>query len=192
MGNKEDLLAAARACVYERGFAATTARDIANAAGVSLAAIGYHFGSKERLLTEALTAESGREIGDALDERIKAASQDGRSPAQAFPLVWNDIAEVFARNRQMLVASVENIIRIHRTPSETAHMSGLLAEAVAEMAELVAQSHPELSEEQARAVARLYFALLNGLALQWITEPEGELPSGDELAVAIAALAPRS
>ncbi|WP_280235049.1 TetR/AcrR family transcriptional regulator [Nocardia cyriacigeorgica] len=190
MGNKEDLLAAARTCVYERGFAATTARDIANAAGVSLAAIGYHFGSKERLLTEALTAESGREIGDALDERITAASADGRSPAEAFAMVWNGFAEVFARNRQMLVASVENVIRIHRTPSETAHMAGLLAEAVTELANLVAESHPELTAEQARAIARLYFALLNGLALQWITEPDGELPSGDELAVAIAALAP--
>ncbi|MFE3442015.1 TetR/AcrR family transcriptional regulator [Nocardia sp. NPDC059180] len=192
MGNKEDLLAAARTCVYERGFAATTARDIANAAGVSLAAIGYHFGSKERLLTEALTSESGREIGDALDERITDASKEGRSAAEAFPLVWNDFAEVFARNRQMLVASVENVIRIHRTPSEAEHMSGLLAEAVAELANLIAQSDPELTEEQTRAVARLYFALLNGLALQWITEPEGALPSGDELALAIAALAPRN
>ncbi|WP_280439376.1 condensation domain-containing protein [Nocardia cyriacigeorgica] len=43
-----------------------------------------------------------------------------------------------------------------------------------------------------RALDDLVGMFVNTLALQWITEPEGELPSGDELAVAIAALAPRS
>ena len=54
MGNREDLLAGARRVIIERGVAKVTARDIASAAGVSLAAIGYHFGSKEQLITEAL------------------------------------------------------------------------------------------------------------------------------------------
>jgi AcrR family transcriptional regulator len=49
MGNREDLLAAAKKVILERGLAKVTARDIAGAAGVSLAAIGYHFGSKDRL-----------------------------------------------------------------------------------------------------------------------------------------------
>ncbi|MGH4006514.1 MAG: TetR family transcriptional regulator, partial [Pseudonocardiaceae bacterium] len=44
MGNREDLLAGAKRCLYEKGYGRTTARDIAAAAGgVSLAAIGYHF-----------------------------------------------------------------------------------------------------------------------------------------------------
>ncbi|GAA5003457.1 hypothetical protein GCM10025734_40840 [Kitasatospora paranensis] len=53
MGNREDLLAGAKRCLYEKGYGRTTARDIASAAGVSLAAIGYHYGSKEALLTQA-------------------------------------------------------------------------------------------------------------------------------------------
>ncbi|MGH3898001.1 MAG: TetR family transcriptional regulator [Pseudonocardiaceae bacterium] len=51
------------------GYGRTTARDIAAAAGVSLAAIGYHFGSKETLLNAALmqaTMEWGEELERAL------------------------------------------------------------------------------------------------------------------------------
>ncbi|WP_344294175.1 helix-turn-helix domain-containing protein, partial [Agromyces neolithicus] len=59
MGNREDLLAGARRVILERGVAKATARDIATEAGVSLAAIGYHFGSKEQLITEALMESLG-------------------------------------------------------------------------------------------------------------------------------------
>ncbi|MGC2657956.1 MAG: helix-turn-helix domain-containing protein, partial [Bryobacteraceae bacterium] len=54
MGNRDALLLAAKSCLLEKGYLRTTARDIASSAGVSLAAIGYHFSSKEALLTEAL------------------------------------------------------------------------------------------------------------------------------------------
>ena len=55
MGNREDLLAGALACLKTKGWAATTVRDIAAAAGVNHAAIGYHFGSREAQLIEAIT-----------------------------------------------------------------------------------------------------------------------------------------
>ena len=66
MGNREDLLNGAKVCLLEKGYARTTARDIASASGVSLAAIGYHFGSKEALLGEALQ-QALAEWGDVLD-----------------------------------------------------------------------------------------------------------------------------
>ena len=54
MGHKEDLLAAARRCLVTRGYARTTARDLVAESGTNLASIGYHFDSKEALLTQAL------------------------------------------------------------------------------------------------------------------------------------------
>ncbi|MGI5221917.1 TetR/AcrR family transcriptional regulator [Nocardia sp. CA-290969] len=190
MGNKEDLLAAARTCIYERGFAATTARDIATKAGVSLAAIGYHFGSKDRLLTEAFTDETGREIGDDLENRIRATA--GLSPGAAFPEVWDGIAELFTRNREALVASVENLVRVHRTPSEQARMGELSEFGVAEIATTLAETHPELDPPQARALAGLYMILLNGLVMQWMSHPDGALPTAAEFGAAISALSGRS
>ncbi|MFE3187699.1 helix-turn-helix domain-containing protein [Nocardia sp. NPDC059240] len=55
-------LAGARECLFGKGYARTTVRDIATASGVSMAAVGHHFGSKEALLTAAL-GEATREWG---------------------------------------------------------------------------------------------------------------------------------
>ncbi len=54
MGNRDDLLDGAVRCLRDKGWARSTVRDIAAAAGVSHAAIGYHFGSREALLTAFL------------------------------------------------------------------------------------------------------------------------------------------
>jgi AcrR family transcriptional regulator len=51
---KQRVVAAASALFAERGFHGTTARDIAQRAGVNLAAGHYHFGSKETLYLEVL------------------------------------------------------------------------------------------------------------------------------------------
>lgn len=45
---------AARRCVGRQGLAATTSRAITKEAGANLAAITYHFGSKDQLIAEAL------------------------------------------------------------------------------------------------------------------------------------------
>ncbi|MEV6525865.1 TetR/AcrR family transcriptional regulator [Longispora sp. NPDC051575] len=76
MGNREDLLAGAKRCLYEKGYARTTARDIATAAGTSLAAIGYHFKSTETLLNQALV-ESMSEWGDELERALTGGSSSG-------------------------------------------------------------------------------------------------------------------
>ena len=64
MGNREALIEGAKTCLMEKGYTRTTARDIATAAGVSLAAIGYHFGSKDDLLNEAMRQALDR-VGSA-------------------------------------------------------------------------------------------------------------------------------
>ena len=48
------LLEATRTCIGRKGLAATTSRDIAAGAEANLQAITYHFGSKDRLVAEAL------------------------------------------------------------------------------------------------------------------------------------------
>jgi AcrR family transcriptional regulator len=48
------LLQGTLACLRWRGMAGTTSRDIAAAAGVNVAAITYHYGSKDELVSQAL------------------------------------------------------------------------------------------------------------------------------------------
>ena len=51
---RQALLSATRRCIGRRGLAATTSREITAEADANLAAITYHFGSKDDLVTEAL------------------------------------------------------------------------------------------------------------------------------------------
>ena len=74
---------------YEKGYARTTARDIAATSGVSLAAIGYHFGSMEALLNAAMIQaieEWGQEIGSALAADVAAAPD--APPLERFAAIW--------------------------------------------------------------------------------------------------------
>jgi len=52
---KDRILDAAEALFMEHGFEATSLRAITTAAGVNLAAVNYHFGSKEELFQSVLT-----------------------------------------------------------------------------------------------------------------------------------------
>lgn len=57
---RDALLRASLRVVADGGLAAATSRRITDEAGANLAAITYHFGSKESLLSEALLSEARR------------------------------------------------------------------------------------------------------------------------------------
>ncbi|MBF6300142.1 TetR/AcrR family transcriptional regulator [Nocardia amamiensis] len=185
MGNREDLLAGARKVIIERGVAKATARDIASAAGVSLAAIGYHFGSKEQLITEALTDGLGTAIGDSMEALIR---QGGATPLAAFAALWNAMPAVFTDNRDSMLASMENLVRVARSPESRKFFAETLPGAYRDMAEALREAHPQLSEDQSEAIAELYFVLVQGLGILQTIAPEAKLPDGDRLAQAVTAL----
>lgn len=186
MGNREDLLAGARRVIVERGVAKATARDIATEAGVSLAAIGYHFGSKEQLITEALMESLGDGIGDSMEAVV---GETAALPLlDGFAALWNRMPEVFAANREPLLASLDNTVRVLRDPEASRHLAEAAGEGYLGIAEQLRAARPELSDEQVDAVAKLDFALVQSLGILWLLAPD-RLPSGDELARAVAVIA---
>ncbi len=187
MGNREDLLAGARKVILERGVAKATARDIATAAGVSLAAIGYHFGSKDRLVTEALSEALGNSMGDAMDDLIAAGA--GKSPLEGLAQMWNGMPEVFAANHEAMLASLENIVRIVRSEDARSQLGDQLSGAFADLGAHVQAAHPELDPAQAAAIGRMYFVIAQGLAMLWLLDPGEVAVDGDQLSVAVKALA---
>src|SRR3954470_9115871 len=106
MGNREDLLAGAVTCLKERGWARTTVRDIAAAAGVSHAAIGYHFGSREELLFQAYV-QAMDEWGGEMNKAVEAAAARGADRKEQFAALWDELAESVRTNHQLWLASVE-------------------------------------------------------------------------------------
>jgi AcrR family transcriptional regulator len=79
-GARARLLSAAARLFAARGLAAVGLREITAEAGVNLAAVNYHFGSKEKLL-EAVFAERARPIvGERLRLLAHCAAGPGRPP----------------------------------------------------------------------------------------------------------------
>ena len=64
---KTRILDAAEALFMEHGFEATSLRQLTSTAGVNLASVNYHFGSKEELFTAVLT----RRLDPMNQERIE-------------------------------------------------------------------------------------------------------------------------
>ncbi|MGV4925433.1 TetR/AcrR family transcriptional regulator [Streptomyces sp. BHT-5-2] len=160
MGNREDLLAGAKQCLVERGWARTTVRDIANAAGVSHAAIGYHFGSKDALLTQALV-----QAVDELDDELRPQAT-GDEPADR----WQALIDSFTTHRALWVAQLEAAVQAERSPEVRAH----LAEGQRQGREGLGGSVP--------------LALLTGLMMQWLIDPE-HAPSGGDVVHELRSLA---
>ncbi|WP_405494514.1 TetR/AcrR family transcriptional regulator [Nocardia sp. NBC_00511] len=186
MGNREDLLAGARQAVLERGLAKVTARDIASAAGVSLAAIGYHFGSKDQLVTEAIALGMGSDIGDDLDIAINATA--GRSLGDWLPELLSALTEVARRHRDSLLLSFENGMQIARDPAQQAFMAQATEGALQDMGATVRTAHPDLTADQAAVVGQLLFLLFQGMGVQQLIVPDAPPLDGAALVDALEAL----
>jgi AcrR family transcriptional regulator len=73
---RTSILSAAERLYAERGFGDVTLRDIVAAAGVNLAAVNYHFGSKDELIAELFVTRSLATNRERLNE-LKAAEAAG-------------------------------------------------------------------------------------------------------------------
>jgi AcrR family transcriptional regulator len=79
VATKDRILDAAESLFMEHGFEATSLRSITTAAGVNLAAVNYHFGSKEELFQAVLTRRldpMNQERVDLLSALERAAAPD--------------------------------------------------------------------------------------------------------------------
>src|ERR1700735_3566727 len=80
------ILDAAERLYADRGFADVTLRDIVAAANVNLAAVNYHFGSKDELIPELFVPRSLATNRERLNE-LKAAEQAGGGRATIVAIV---------------------------------------------------------------------------------------------------------
>ena len=103
-GHRERLLEAAIECLQTKGYARTTARDLVEASGTNLASIGYHFGSKEKLLQEAIM-EGFAEWTEFLGQSVFAAAD--APPDQRLRTAWRVMLESFEPNRDLLAAWID-------------------------------------------------------------------------------------
>jgi AcrR family transcriptional regulator len=179
MGNREALLTAAKKCLLEKGYNRTTARDIASSAGVSLAAIGYHFSSKDALLTEALLLTFGewdRELQQALRTIVSADV----SPRERFEATWAKVISTFETHRSMWVANFEIFTQMVSQSETREFLTGNLHAARTGLAAMfLNQEESSISEHTAKTIGTFLHVLLSGLIAQWLIDPTSALSAKD-------------
>jgi AcrR family transcriptional regulator len=180
MGNREDLLAGAKRCLIEKGYARTTARDIATASGVSLAAIGYHFGSKDALMNQAVFDSVG-EWGEELQTVLTATGEAGAPLLQRFELIMQQILQEFAGpNRGLWTAQLELVPLALHNQELHAFLASVQGFAADGLAELFLGINPQDDPASARAAGAVLHAFFIGLMAKYYLDPGG-MPSAREL-----------
>lgn len=206
MGHREDLLEGAKRCLLEKGYARTTARDIVAASGANLASIGYHYGSKEALLNEAflavteqwgdrLTEPDGADGGDGAVRAAEVASAPARDGASAAPPasldhfrdVWAKVVASHEESRSLWQLQMEVISRVGTDAGLQRAVAARQLEGREGLAEGMFGVDPKGDPEKARVVGLLTQALLAGVMVQWIVDPE-TAPSAQDLTEGLRAV----
>ncbi|RSN67563.1 MULTISPECIES: TetR/AcrR family transcriptional regulator [Actinomadura] len=186
MGQREDLLAGARICLAEKGYSRTTARDIASASGAHLASIGYHFGSKDRLMAVAVLQASDA-WGDTIEAAVRAAGE--ASPAERLRTFLDELFAAIPRQRDLLVASTQAYTEAQFSEEVRAPLLEAVERGRRELAAMVlGVESGEVDDATAVALGSLVHAMVVGFAQQALLAPES-MPSAERVAEAVAVLA---
>ncbi|MET4923521.1 helix-turn-helix domain containing protein [Streptomyces sp. PSRA5] len=199
MGHREDLLEGAKRCLLEKGYARTTARDIVAASGANLASIGYHYGSKEALLNEAFIAVTMQwgdrvtepdEVPGATDaEAATTPARDGASPASLdhFRDVWAKVVASHEESRPVWQLQLEVASRAGIDPALQKALAEKQLEGREGLAAALFGVDAKDDPEKARVVGLLTQALLAGVMVQWMVDPE-TAPSAQDLTDGLRAI----
>jgi AcrR family transcriptional regulator len=188
MSHKEALLDGARRCLEEKGYARTTARDLVAASGTNLGSIGYHFGSKERLLNAAIS-EAFEEWVARLGELATAAP--GASPLERVAGTWRRMLDEFPRIRWLLVSLIEAVAQAERSPELGVQFADHYRRCRDDIANTIRASLGEDAEgagQLPELLASFLIAVCDGFAIQYLIGSD-DTPSGEELVTGLGTIA---
>lgn len=185
MGHREQLLAAARQLLEDKGYAHITARDLVAASGTNLASIGYHFGSKAGLLNAALGIvfeEWTTQLADI------ALADPVASPIERAHRTWAALLDHLSGRRALLVSFIEALAQADRDPELREQLAGMYRGVRTRVSQIVATALDTTpADPRATAVASWVIAVCDGLSMQWLLDPAAT-PSGEHLLRGLADL----
>jgi AcrR family transcriptional regulator len=164
--HRDALLDAAKRLLRERDYGNITARDLVAASKTNLGSIGYHFGSKDALLNEA--------IGQALEEWTDAISRatrgdPGGTPMERMRNTWRAVLDEFEQVRPYFLAFIEALARSAHSPELAERLASHYERQRERVAGLLGE---ELDPDVARRIATLVIATTDGLLLQSFVDPD--------------------
>jgi AcrR family transcriptional regulator len=180
------IVEAMRASVAARGFAASTFDQVARAAGVSRGLLHYYFGTKERLLVEAVRRECELRF-----EQLDRAMASADSADDVLGALVHTFEEFIGDDRKPGVMFFEMLTLAQRNAEIAAQLAELGASVRAFVAEAL-RAKDEAGEIELRidadTAATFVMALADGLTVRLLSEPAFDIGS----AIAQAAVATRA
>ncbi|MFD3592718.1 TetR/AcrR family transcriptional regulator [Nocardia sp. NPDC058640] len=178
MGTREDLLEAAKQCLADRGYARTTVRDIVAASGTNLAAINYHFGTRDKLLQQAMLEASAAAVTQILDS---LPADDPADPTARLEAFWRNLLDSFAQNPPLWRANAQCLTQALHSPELRAELAAAQQQARRGLADSFGDGDD--------TVGAVLQTMIGGLLLQWLIDPVNTPTPTDLTAGARALLA---
>ena len=176
--HKQALIDGAIECLVTKGYGRTTSRDIVTAAGSHLPSINYYFGSKEELLSEAIT-ELVRRWTEQLIEMLE--SVDERDPWRLLHLLTVAATESFAEHRPIIAAFTESLAQAGRSERLRAQLADSYQELRSANQRLAAKLRAcDDGADAGDGAGSILMALSDGLMIQIFLDEE-RTPGPDEL-----------
>ncbi|MBK1787003.1 TetR/AcrR family transcriptional regulator [Prauserella cavernicola] len=167
---RQQLVAAGIELLGEGGWPAVTTRAVAERGGANQGLIHYHFGGLPGL-REAIARRAGELVIEPVVDAVLAAG----SPAAALDVLREVVPAVTADDRVVRL-SVELIAGAARDPALAELFRAGLRQARARVADHLEQLYPDLPERDRDGAAVLLAALVDGLVLHALLDPD--LPVG--------------
>lgn len=171
MNTKARLVEATRASIREVGLPATTAREIVGRAGANLAAIPYHFGTKDALVTEALLAEAR-----AVVEPVLAVLSGERPPLDRLTAAISLLNDLFDEHRQDVPTYLAAVAAAAHADEVRAGLEALWVE----VRRLLAADIDALRDDgllpdwvDGPVMAALILGVVNGVVVATVIDPGG-------------------
>lgn len=172
---KDRLLAAARTCLLRNGYGGTSVRELIAESGTNQASINYHYGSKERLLNQALFELNSR-WGEELFG-VLAPATDDRTLAD----VWQSVIDSIVENQQLWHLNFEAVALAQHNATIGEGLAERGRQAIKVLATTLGRLSPDAPAEAIQAAGSVYYALLTGVAMQYIVDPD-HAPTAQEMA----------
>jgi TetR/AcrR family fatty acid metabolism transcriptional regulator len=165
---QEELLRLAYRLMATKGMHRMTLQDVADAAGMSKANVVYHYKTKEDLVLRAMQWVLERVTVRIVDATSSATGRDAKIRAM--------IDAIFVdpqRNRNFYIVYAELIAHSSRN-GRFAELNSWFREIVTGQYAAVISSTTRRSKKAVAEAAMVVRALIDGLFLQWLEEPDWE------------------
>ncbi len=180
---RERIIAAASKVLAEKGYDATTLREISREALAAPGLVHYYFGGKDQLLVEALQA-AGRHFHRRMQHLVQHVPAD-----QALDAVLTELYERVGQEPEVYRLRYESFSLGLHNPVIAPGVRERLAQRREEIGEVMAKilENPQRTEGAKRSsldptiLAALLLSLFDGLALQKILDPTFDLEASYHL-----------